>query len=287
MITVQNSTPGPLPIATGFESAGAIPANWSFYDLNGNQMNWTYPSAVGITGVTGHSGSAYTAMHFNYGYAAGETNLILMPTPTIPSGDKALDFYYAYAQYSTENDKLEVVYSTDCGQNWTSIWNRSGAALSTTNNGMPGPAVGNNTIFKPTTAQWRLASVDLASVPTGALVAFRAVSDFGNNMYIDDVNMRTGKPTGIEEVVSSGLVSVYPNPAKDNATVEFTLTESTNVQVQVLDAAGRVVNNVSNENMGAGVHKLNINTANMASGLYNVRIQTEKGSRIERLSVVK
>lgn len=275
LVYVQNTTPNNLPITTGFENSGNMPTNWMLYDNNGDGESWILVNGAGLL----HGGSTYGLRHYNYNYAAGETNIAILPTPNMPSGAKALDFWVAYAQYQNEQDKLEVVYSTDCGATWTTLWSQQGAQLATA------PATTSN--FVPTQTQWREKSADLSNVPTGAMIGFRATSAYGNNLYIDDVELRAGAALGIEDVVASGYVRMFPNPAKDKVTVEFTLNEQSQVQVQILDAAGRVVANGANTQMSKGVQKVDISTANLAAGIYNVKIQTAAGNRIERLTIVK
>jgi len=283
VVYVQNTTPNNLPLATGFENGGNMPTNYMLYDANDDGENWILVNGTGYL----HNSSIYGIRHYNYDYAAGESNIAILPTPNMPAGAKALDFWVAYAQYIENGvvqgqDKLEVVYSTNCGSSWTPVWSQQGAQLATA------PATG--APFVPTqnsNAQWRQKSADLSAVPSGAMIGFRATSDFGNNLYIDDINMRAGTALGIEEVVASGYVRMFPNPAKDKVTVEFTLNEQSQVQVQILDAAGRVVANGANTQMSKGVQKVDISTANLAAGIYNVKIQTAAGNRIERLTVVK
>jgi hypothetical protein len=129
-------------------------------------------------------------------------------------------------------------------------------------------------------------SLDLSTLPAGALLAFRGTANGGNNMFIDDIALRNG-PTGISEVLSSDNVTLAPNPATDAAKLTFTLNAASTVQVQVYDAVGRLVNTVANEKMTVGQHQFDINTAAFASGIYNIKIVTEKGSMTQRLSVVK
>jgi hypothetical protein len=117
------------------------------------------------------------------------------------------------------------------------------------------------------------------------LVKFKATSDFGNFAWID--NFKLSSATAVNDVVSESTIKLYPNPTTDVATLQFDVVKTTNVSVVVLDIAGRVIANVANENMTAGSHKVVINTANIPSGIYNVKIQTEAGSRTERLTVVK
>jgi hypothetical protein len=173
------------------------------------------------------------------------------------------------------------VYSTNCGGAWTSIWNKSGAALAT---------VANSTAaFTPSAASaFRRETVSLAAVPAGALLAFKATSDFGNNVYIDNVDIRVGNgPAGVADVVANAATSLSPNPARETATLEFTLNAATTVRIDVVDMAGRTVQAGADMKLTAGTQKATINTANIPAGLYMVRLQTEQGAINERLTVVK
>ncbi|MBS1772720.1 MAG: choice-of-anchor J domain-containing protein [Bacteroidetes bacterium] len=95
-------------------------------------------------------------------------------------------------------------------------------------------------------------------------------------------------PLGVTNV-DAGVqhLSVYPNPANDNTTLAFTLTEKSSVGLQVLDAVGRVVNTVNAVQYEKGTQHISINTADLATGLYTIKLQTEKGTMTQQLSVVK
>ena len=86
---------------------------------------------------------------------------------------------------------------------------------------------------------------------------------------------------------SSTAISVYPNPAKDEATLSFSLQAQSNVQIQIVDGLGRTLNTIANETMNEGAHSVVINTSDLASGVYNVMIHTAEGTYTHRLSVVK
>lgn len=268
---IINTTSNALPQSNDFESA--LPANWSFYDENGNGKNFTVAT---VTPHTGGSG-AKAAKHDNFNYSSGEENLIIIPTPTTSANSK-LVFWVAYAQYSSENDKLEVVYSTDCGSGWTSLFNKSGSALATRTD--------TTAAFTPKANQWRREVVDISSVPTGATLAFKATSNFGNNLYIDDVNMLDA--TAVENVnVANMDISIHPNPTSGEAVLAFSLVKESTVSVQLVDITGRVVSNIAAGKMGKGAQTININTSAISAGIYNVVIRTEEGITTERLSVTK
>lgn len=88
----------------------------------------------------------------------------------------------------------------------------------------------------------------------------------------------------VESVLSS--LNITPNPAKTQATVGFTLAQSSAVTVSLMDAVGRTVS-TQNASFGAGAQTVNINVADLAAGVYNVVVRTENGTISQRLSVVK
>ncbi len=273
-LTVRDATPVALPLTEDFENA-SVPAMWSLFDANGNGQNWARRAA------NGHNGSMYTFYHNNYNFASGETNYAVLPTPS--AGAKGLDFYYAYAQYSTENDKLEVVYSTNCGTSWTTLWSAAGTTLATH------APVGNNAQFFPAIGDddWKMVSVDLSSIPSGATIAFRATSDFGNNLFIDDINLRNAAAAGIAQVLSNGDVSLYPNPATEKTTLQLNLLKESSVTISLLDAVGRTVAIVADGKLSAGTKTFAIPTNTLPAGVYTVSVRTAEGGIAKRLSVVK
>jgi len=276
-VTVLDETPVAMPVSTDFENGGLLPTNWNLFDEDGNTANWL------LRATNGHNSSIYALMHANYAYQAGEVNYAILPTAALPAGSKALDFYVAYAPYTLnapENDKLEIVYSTNCGGTWTSVWSSMGADLATHE--------ATTAQFVPAADDWKLKSIDMSGVPTGAILAFRATSDYGNNLYIDDVNLRSGIPTGVRgNVVAAQQISLFPNPATASATLEFTLSSSSKVVVSVLDALGRTVSVIADATLQQGAQRFTVPTSALAAGVYNIAIRTEEGLSTRRLSVVK
>ena len=272
---VYNNAAVALPLSTNFENGGVVPTNWTLYDANSNDRNWTLRSGVGS------NSSSYALYYNNYDFLPGEVNYAILPAATLPTtGTKTLTFYQSYAQYATENDRLEVVYSTNCGTTWTSVWNMAGAALATS-----APTTAR---FTPTQqSQWVLRTVDVTAIPAGAMLAFRATSAYGNSLYVDDVTLSAANVTAVTSVVAAGATTLAPNPAAAQSVLSFDLLKSTAVQVAVVDALGRTVATpLSNATLAAGTQHITINTAGLANGLYNVVIHTAEGSLTKHLTVV-
>ena len=194
----------------------------------------------------------------------------------------SLTFDVSYRQYQGENDKLQVQISTDCGVTWQEAYSKSGSALST---------VGAATAyFVPTAAnQWRKETVDLAAWDgaTDVIVRFFVTSAYGNNMFIDNVNIAGTYVSGVENAIVESKVNVYPNPASSLVNIDFTMAKANNVSVQVYDVAGKLVTTLlDNQVLGAGVQNVQWNNP-ASTGLYFVKIRTEEGEVTRKISVLK
>ena len=123
-----------------------------------------------------------------------------------------------------------------------------------------------------------------ANNPT-VLVKFVATSDYGNNMFIDQINLSgTTGINNIDENISA--VELFPNPTVNETSVNITVVKSSDVSVSVLNNVGQIVYQTVSA-LSAGSNKVNIDTKQFAAGIYNVVIATENGSVTKKLSVTK
>ncbi|PZF73136.1 T9SS type A sorting domain-containing protein [Taibaiella soli] len=204
----------------------------------------------------------------------------------------AFDFDRAYTTFTqgttTFSDTIGVQLSSDCGTTWTTTWWKGGDDLKTA----PQANGANNQAFIPSsTSQYVHDGFNIPSAFLGqnsVLVRFLAKTGYGDNGYIDNINLHSGVTTNVPTVNNSiSGISIYPNPATDVATAKITLAAASHVSIQLVDIAGRVIANIADQNMTTGEHTVTINTANVAAGLYNVKFVTDNGTTTERLSVIK
>jgi hypothetical protein len=84
------------------------------------------------------------------------------------------------------------------------------------------------------------------------------------------------------------LRAPYPNPVRDQATVEFAVQEAQRVTVAVYDALGRRVATLfDGEATPNTVEALTFEGQGLASGVYFVRARGEQFSATERLTLVR
>ncbi len=261
---VLQNTGGTFPIASTFETE--TPAFVEYYGSGG------YPIFRWNGAGKGYDGSNYMLAFPCYSIASGTKGFSIFPFANVPSGAKALDFYVAYCQYSSENDKLEVVYSTDCGASWTSVWNKSGADLASKE--------AQETSFIPSgNSQWRLFSVDVSAIPNGAQIAFRATSNYGNNMFIDNVNLRSGTVTGIENTAIAKDLEVYPNPVTNKLNVKLTAANAFDANIVITNVSGQTVLQLT-QAVVAGSNTIEIDAANLAPGSYMIAVGSQENGTI-------
>ena len=91
--------------------------------------------------------------------------------------------------------------------------------------------------------------------------------------------------SGIQDNTGASF-SVFPNPANEVANLSLNLTETSNVAVQVVNAAGQVVY-TNNLGQVSGTNQIEIATADLESGLYFVNVTVNGDVKTERLSVIK
>ena len=126
----------------------------------------------------------------NYSYnAPGQKDYIRLPTFNLSNYTSAtLTFDVAYAPYAAANaDGLEIEVSSDCG---TPIVEFSKVGLTLATNTPPAYVLDN---FFPACTEWRTETVNLDAY-TGAgftqvIVDFVNINDYGNRMYIDNINI--------------------------------------------------------------------------------------------------
>lgn len=80
---------------------------------------------------------------------------------------------------------------------------------------------------------------------------------------------------------SKNTLSIYPNPIETSATFEFTLNNSENINIELYDIQGKLVQTIANnQEYSVGNHKLPIELPyHLNSGNYLLKLSTQNGSQ--------
>ena len=208
-----NSTVLNLPVVENFEGATFPPTNWTIQNSDAPSIAW---GTAGVKGLekrpaVGNTGSAVGCAGLNcYDYAdtLKVDNIISAKINLVGASSPKITFKRAYKHYSSTTaptkfkDELKIYISTDCGVTWgTAIYFKKGTALAS--NGTL------NTTFTPAlAADWVTDIVDLtAYVGQQVNVKFEFGSRYGNNLYIDDINIANSAPTVASVSIASSITS--------------------------------------------------------------------------------
>lgn len=211
---VNTASGAAIPVSEGFVTT-ITPANWSINN-GGNTITWTRVTTAGIAPT---AGNAAKMDNYSTDITGDVDDLVMLPVDLTGITGATLTFDVAHAQYnSSYSDKLEVVVY-GCGTAETIVYSKAGATLATT--------TATTSAFTPTSTQWRNETVDLTPyVGNNNLhIAFRATSGYGNNVYLDNINLSgagTTPPvasfTSASTSVCAGSTVAYSNTSTGSPT---------------------------------------------------------------------
>jgi PKD repeat protein len=258
-----------------FETDTLPNAKWTVR-YNGPGNAWKQTNLAAVHGT-------HSAMVLNTPEALGYANDLIGPSidmTKVTGPNLVLNFKVAYAKRTpASNDKLQVLISADCGRTWDL---RKSISATTLSNGII--QAGN---FIPTAQQWTEQTIPLSSYSSvkNLFYKFAFVSNNGNNIYLDDINV-TGSVGVAEEWISKLNLNVYPNPSKENAVVSFDLEEKEQIAITVQDIVGRHVSIVFSGNLGAGHHQYMVSDhSKLSAGIYFINFTVGKQSLSRKLII--
>jgi hypothetical protein len=93
-------------------------------------------------------------------------------------------------------------------------------------------------------------------------------------------------PEEIAANTGSGNLLVYPNPTAENAFVNLSLGQSTEVQIRIFGLNGQLVKQLEGMNYGQGEHKIQLDIAGLTNGTYLVYIDAGAASGVGKFVVL-
>ena len=259
-----NYTDPVTSVSEGFELNSFPPQDWDI--VNRDRLK-TWEKVNGVS----KSGS-YAVMMNNYNYEEpGQKDDLRLPGISLSSTlDSAfLTFQVAAATFTHPSttqgiwDTLEVLASTDCGITYTSLYKKWGSSLVT----RPDAATA---YFTTASSEWRKDSVNLASFKgsQNLLIAFRNTSGSQNNIYLDDIQLRT--VTVNPNLKSQGYL-ITPNPTYGSIAVQFYPQPTGLKSIQLFNALGQ---KIMEQSTGSGQpgNSYRFDLSAYAKGIYYLRV---------------
>lgn len=279
-----NSVGATLPATADFESITSLPTGWDIYNPDGDaewQINTSIShngtQCVGFNNCDGNGSSDMT----------GTLDRLYTTTYDFSSATTAaMDFDVAYAPCSYQsvlyNDTLLVYYSIDCGSTWSQLYSKGGSTLATA------PAyklTSTSGCWEPSSSQWRLENISLNSLAgqSNVMFAFENRSDWGEWIYLDDINITSSTVSSISDINELENIEVYPNPASTSITIEG-FQYNGKVHYVIADVSGKQVKNGEIKATNNGF-KEGISVGDLSHGMYFLKLSDEKNTWVRKINV--
>ncbi|OWY18205.1 T9SS C-terminal target domain-containing protein [Sphingobacteriales bacterium UPWRP_1] len=204
-------SPLQLPYTENFENAATTAAQWITLNYDG-ATTWQQTT---VGGCPANGSKAMRMDNRNYG-ALGQQDYLYTAIDLFNYATASLTFDVSYALYSTgPSDRLRVVVSADCGESFTTLYNKQGSDLASATAVSAAWAPANCT-------HWKTETINLSAFAGNEIIiGFVNKCLNGNRLYLDNVNV-----TGTEEVLcfppaglSAGAISYT------TATLSWSATE--------------------------------------------------------------
>ena len=252
-----------LPFIENFEDSLLNNTGWQTAQQAGNNFSWLHANFASSNG----KGSVY-AQNFaynNYGFYQD----LISPTININHQIDSLFLLFDVAaaiQADSINtpriDTLQIDVTKDCGLTWTTIYKKWSDSLQTT-----APTYQD---FIPTANQWRRDSISVAGITVGGYqigFRFRDIENGSNNIYIDNIQVYAKTlPSPLQE---KGLL-VYPNPFKNNLTIQHYVIPTNLQNVIVVDSRGRKVKEINYNGLASTTQLVSL--TNLEAGFYTLEL---------------
>lgn len=210
-LTATNSSGSAALTKTNYIDLGSYPSTTTYTfesAITGagvqlvNTDNATTWQQADVTGSNGLPTKAAYMDHYDYGMNINTTDELVLPKYELGAGSYEFRFDIAYAPYDAANyDGLEVLLSTDCGVTYpVTLYSAVGAALSSVSS--------QTTEFNPAaSSQWRTQTIDLSAYANQVIkLKFVAYNGYGNNLYIDNVQMASVVPLPVQMTAFRAIV---------------------------------------------------------------------------------
>lgn len=99
------------------------------------------------------------------------------------------------------------------------------------------------------------------------------------------VQVSAASPSAIRELDEVENLTLYPNPVQDLATVDFSLREALDLELEIFDLFGRSIENHQLGRMTAGLQRYSFDTSNLPAGMYTVLLSNGRAAQQMKMVV--
>ncbi len=252
-----NSDSGNPYFVEDFENTPSVNATGLFNLADNPNLQFSLNNSTGYNS----SKSIAILMNDTAPLFSGRTILYSPMLNLTSTGSPTLSFDYACAQkLLNSDDVLEVFFSGDCGKTWQSRLRRTGAALRSITTAQTSSAY-----LPQDSTEWKRVSIVIPNNFINSRFMFRIefTNHFGNNLFIDNININPQLFSGLQVVEMEGL-QVYPNPAHTHIRISG---NNGNAALSIINIHGESIQQLSNYSFDS-----DIDVSHLPAGIYFIML---------------
>ena len=249
--------------------------------LSDNQLLTINPD-FGITWDTITTGGLANSTHSahiklaSYSPISNQKDYIITPVLNIPdSNNVSINFNIAY-HYSGLSDTLKITATDNCGIDYSfNLYNKPGILLNTNSTAL-------STFIPSLPTDWKQENIDISQLKNKKVIfRIESVNRHGSNLFLDNLHIYAGNNTYTEDLYNNSFFKVYPNPAHNYITFEFSEKEYQNISIEITDIMGKQMyfSHIGYQKTG----KYNIDINNFESGIYFVKYSNNTINRFVKV----
>lgn len=207
----------------------------------------------------------------------------------------------AYVLFS-QKGAPKILMTDDLGMNWQDL---SGFAPSSTSTGFPDVAV-YSLLVMPWDDQVLWAGTEIGifesidggqnweyadnGLPPLSVWQMKIVNDeivvatHGRGIWTLNTEQFDVSSVALIENAAAKL-DVFPNPVRDQASLEYELNEAQNIRIAMYSLTGQLLDELYNGQTLGGKHTMQINTADLSPGMYLIRLDGENSRALKKIIV--
>lgn len=270
-----------VPFAESFEGKGATGPNW-YLPENGWGHRWD------TSGKAAAAGSQSLYYHnYKLGEEGEEVDVILRNLDVSHIAKPNLSFKVAYAQRFTDSkDRLNIFVSNNCGKSWLFLKVLQYFQMETSREDTVAGE------FVPGQDEWKevtIKDLDIMEGEKNLFVRFRFTSDKGNNIYLDDIGVKT--LSGLDrENRAKPSVTLYPNPVGQELHLKIRVNKPREVTIDIRDITGKEIAKLPVVTAGPGKEDFKFNISGVepgGKGLYLMYLNFADQTIVKKFSLLR
>jgi len=217
---------------------------------------------------------SFNSIHFsdvNNGWAVGAAGLVMKTT----NGGNSWTYMTNTGLTSTYKSKTVFFINANTGWIGTKEDGTQTLKVLYTNN------AGATWSWQPVTGQYSLFSIHFFDAYNGGMTGDYGAIYHTINGGVAVNNISTIVPD------KNYLYKNYPNPFNPSTTIKFDVNKFSYVKLVIVDALGREVETIVNENLNEGTYTVNWNGMNKASGIYFYTLKTGDFTETRKMMLLK